>query len=385
MTAARRAVFHPLRLAGVDRLTDDAVALSFAVPERLRSAYAFLPGQHIAVRQRSSYAASPPVGGRKGTGAEIRRTYSICSPATDRSGPRTLRVGVRRVEGGAFSTYALKEATVGDVVEVMTPTGRFTLEPRPGRFAAIVGGSGITPVLSMAATSLAARPDSTFCLVRSDRSASSTMFVEEVAELKDRYPDRFQFVSVLSREGRQSGPASGRLDAARIAELLPALLPVNAVDSWFVCGPYGLLRAARDAFQRLGVPRSTVHQETFFVSRGEQAGSGTVNLNADDHRSVAPLTGGSAGGAVAVTLNGWRGGWPTQEGEPLLETVLRHRPDAPYACKGGVCGTCRAFLVSGQVRMASNFALEPEEVEAGYVLACQSRPSSAEVEIDFDR
>ncbi|MGW0823869.1 2Fe-2S iron-sulfur cluster-binding protein [Streptomyces sp. NPDC002845] len=354
--------FHTLPVVAVDRLTDDSVALTFAVPEELREEYRHAPGQHLALR-------------RLADGTEIRRTYSICSPApaADDEGPRTLRVGVRLVEGGAFSTYALKEISVGDEVEVMTPAGRFTLEPAPGLYAAVVGGSGITPVLSIVTTLLAHEPHARFCLIRGDRTAASTMFLEEVADLKDRFPDRFQLVTALSREEQQAGLPSGRLDQERLTGLLPALLPVERVAGWFLCGPFGLVQEAERALRGLGVPRTRIHEEIFHVAAGDTA--------------AAPVTASPAPAHSTVTarLDGRGGTWPVRDGESLLETVLRNRPDAPYACKGGVCGTCRAFLVSGEVRMDRNFALETEETEAGYVLACQSHPATETVELDFDR
>ncbi|MFD5656430.1 2Fe-2S iron-sulfur cluster-binding protein [Streptomyces hirsutus] len=349
--------FHRLRVAAVDRLTDDSVALTLTVPPDLREEYRYAPGQHLALRRRAD-------------GEDIRRTYSICSPAPDGAGPDTLRVGVRLVEGGAFSTYALKEIGVGDELEVMTPAGRFTLPPAPGRYAAIVGGSGITPVLSIVSTLLEREPGARFCLIRSDRTAASTMFLEEVADLKDRYPDRFQLVPVLSREEQQAGLPSGRLDEERLTALLPALLPVGQVDGWFLCGPYGLVEGAARALRGLGVARSRIHEEIFHVDTGAPA---------------APTAPAPAHSTVTALLDGRGGTWPVQDGEALLETVLRNRPDAPYACKGGVCGTCRAFLVSGEVRMNRNFALESEETDAGYVLACQSHPVTERVELDFDR
>ncbi|MEY2242778.1 1,2-phenylacetyl-CoA epoxidase subunit PaaE [Streptomyces sp. BF23-18] len=351
--------FHPLTVAAVDRITDDSVALTFAVPAELREDYRHAAGQHLALR-------------RTADGTEIRRTYSICSPAPSPDGeaPRTLRVGVRLVDGGAFSTYALKEIAVGDAVEVMIPAGRFTLEPTPGLYAAVVGGSGITPVLSIASTLLAREPDARFCLIRSDRTSASTMFLEEVADLKDRYPQRFQLVTVLSREEQQAGLPSGRLDQERLTGLLPALLPVDRVAGWFLCGPMGLVQGAERALRGLGVSRTRVHEEIFHVDAATTAPSSVA----------AP-----AHSTVTARLDGRGGTWPVQAGESLLDAVLRNRPDAPYACKGGVCGTCRAFLVSGEVRMDRNFALEPEETEAGYVLACQSHPATEKVELDFDR
>ncbi|WNM28936.1 2Fe-2S iron-sulfur cluster-binding protein [Streptomyces sp. Li-HN-5-11] len=351
--------FHPLRVTAVDRLTDDSVALTFAVPPELREEYRHEPGQHLALR-------------RTVDGAEIRRTYSICSPAPQPGddGPRTLRVGVRMVEGGAFSAYALKEINVGDDLEVMTPAGRFTLRPAPGLYAAVVGGSGITPVLSIASTLLAREPAARFCLIRSDRTTASTMFLDEVADLKDRYPERLQLVTVLSREEQQAGLPSGRLGKERLTGLLPALLPVGEVAGWFLCGPFGLVQEAERALRGLGVARGRIHEEIFHVDAG--SGSG-------------PAAAAPAHSMVTARLDGRAGTWPVHEGETLLDTVLRNRPDAPYACKGGVCGTCRAFLVEGEVRMDRNFALEPEETEAGYVLACQSHPATEKVELDFDR
>ncbi|WP_406348315.1 2Fe-2S iron-sulfur cluster-binding protein [Streptomyces sp. NBC_00144] len=358
-------MFHPLRVSAVEQLTDDAVAITFAIPAELRETFRHTPGQHVALRRI--------VGG-----AEIRRTYSICTQATEAPDEPVVRVGVRLVEGGEFSTYALKELSVGDTVEVMEPMGRFSFEPRAGRFAAIVGGSGITPVLSIAATLLAREPDARFCLIRGDRTAASTMFLDEVADLKDRWPDRFQLVTVLSREEQQSGLPSGRLDQERLTGLLPELLPVADVDGWFLCGPFGLVQGAERALHGLGVARSRIHQEIFHVDDGNPT-------------TAAPAGPGPASAAVpahstlTATLDGRSGTWPVRDGDSLLETVLRSRSDAPYACKGGVCGTCRAFLVSGEVRMDRNYALEPEETEAGYVLACQSHPLTPEVELDFDR
>ncbi|TWV45065.1 2Fe-2S iron-sulfur cluster binding domain-containing protein [Streptomyces misionensis] len=351
--------FHPLQVAAVDRLTDDSVALTLTVPPELRAEYRHAPGQHLALRRRVD-------------GTEVRRTYSICSPAPapDAEGPVSLRVGVRLVEGGAFSTYALKEINVGDELEVMTPAGRFTLDPAPGLYAAVVGGSGITPVLSIVSTLLAREPEARFCLIRGDRTAASTMFLEEVADLKDRYPQRLQLVTVLSREEQQAGLPSGRLDEERLTGLLPRLLPLEKVAGWFLCGPYGLVQGAERALRGLGVDRARIHEEIFHVDSGPTA-AGT-----------APA---AAHSTVTARLDGRGGTWPVREGESLLETVLRNRSDAPYACKGGVCGTCRAFLVSGEVRMDRNFALEEEETDAGYVLACQSHPLTEQVELDFDR
>ncbi|MGI5350004.1 2Fe-2S iron-sulfur cluster-binding protein [Streptomyces sp. CA-250714] len=355
--------FHPLRVRAVEQLTDDSAALTLDVPPELRETFGYAAGQHLTLRRVNE------------RGEEVRRTYSLCDPARPR--PATLRVGIRLVEGGEFSTYALKELTEGSTVEVLPPMGRFVLEPRPGRFAAVVGGSGITPVLSIAGTLLAHEPEARFCLIRSDRTTASTMFLEEVADLKDRYPDRFHLVTALSREEQHSGLPSGRLDEERLTALLPALLAESGVretDGWYLCGPLGLVEGATRALRTLGVPRSRVHQEIFHADTSAAATSAPP----PSARAIS----GSA--TVSATLGGRGGSWPTHEGETLLETVLRNRTDAPYACKGGVCGTCRARLLGGEIHMDRNFALEPEELDAGYVLACQSHPLTEKVEVDFD-
>ncbi|WP_326689194.1 2Fe-2S iron-sulfur cluster-binding protein [Streptomyces sp. NBC_01795] len=373
-------MFHPLHVRAVEQLTDDSAALTLDVPPELRAAYAYAPGQHIALRRTNE------------RGEEIRRTYSLCDPAG--AAPETLRVGVRLVERGEFSTYALKELTEGRTVEVLPPTGRFILEPRAGHFAAVVGGSGITPVLSIAATLLKREPEARFCLIRSDRTTASTMFLEEVADLKDRYPDRFQLVTVLSREEQHSGLASGRLDEERLTALLPSLLSapgIPAMDGWYLCGPLGLVESASKALRSLGVPRSRIHQEIFHADAGMEGGVAANTLTTTSTSPARPA--GLAGPAgslpagsvtVSATLAGRGGSWPMDDGESVLETVLRNRADAPYACKGGVCGTCRVRLLSGEVHMDRNYALEPEELDAGYVLACQSHPLTPKVEVDFD-
>ncbi|WP_299529756.1 2Fe-2S iron-sulfur cluster-binding protein [uncultured Streptomyces sp.] len=357
-------MFHPLRVRATERITDDAVAVTFDVPPELRETFRHTPGQHLNVRYT--------VGGR-----EIRRSYSLCSPAVRAPGEPELTIGIRAIEGGAFSTYALTELAVGDEVEAMPPAGRFTLAPRPGHFAAIVGGSGITPVLSMATSLLTREPSATFCLIRSDRTAASTMFLDEVADLKDRFPDRFRLVTALSREEQTAGLPSGRLDRERLLGLLPMLVPVADVADWYLCGPYGLVRDSASALRALGVERSHVHQEIFHVDHVDDGPSSTP--------VVRPAGTDGERSKLTATLHGRSGSWPVRSGEPLLETVLRGRSDAPYACKGGVCGTCRAFLVRGEVRMDRNFALEPDETSAGFVLACQSHPLTPEVELDFDR
>ena len=356
----RRAVFHPLRVSHVDRLTDDAVTVTFAVPDELREEYRFQPGQHLTVR-------------RVLAGAEVRRNYSICASAVD--GP--LRVAVKRLPGGVFSRYVVESLRPGDELDVMTPTGTFTVPLEPGlvqHYVAVAAGSGITPVLSILSTVLAAQPGSRCTLLYGNRTTSSVMFLDELADLKDCYPDRFALLHVLSREPQQVELCNGRLDHTKLRLLLSLLVPPSTVDEWLLCGPYPMVQAAREVLDATGVPGRQVHFELF---HGEPE-----PLRAPVESTMEGTAGGSE---VTVVLDGRATTFRLdREGERILDATLRLRGDAPYACKGGVCGTCRARLVAGDVRMAQNYALTADEVAAGVVLACQSHPASDRVVLDFD-
>ena len=359
-TGRRHGTFHPLRVASVDPLTDDAVAITFAVPAELADDYIYEPGQHLTVRTEMD-------------GDEVRRNYSICAPAPS----RRLRIGVKRLAGGAFSTHATSTLQVGDVVDVMTPTGRFTphLEPAQARhYCAIAAGSGITPVLSIVASVLEVEPASRVTLIYGNRTVGSVMFLEELADLKDRYPDRFTLIHVLSREPQEAELFSGRLDPPRLRRLLDTLVAPETVDQWYLCGPFAMVEGARDVLQEAGVDIHDVHTELFHVE-GETP-----------RESVSPEEARAAGSsAVRVKLDGRSSTVDVpRTGVRILDAVLAVRTDAPYACKGGVCGTCRARLVSGEVSMERNYALDPEELESGFVLACQSVPVTDDVELDFD-
>ncbi len=360
VSGRRHGTFHPLRVSQVEQLTDDAVAITFAVPDELRDDYAFTHGQHLTVRTE--------IGGE-----EVRRNYSICAPAS--SG--RLRIGVKRLAGGVFSGHATGGLQVGDVVDVMTPTGRFftALDPANAKhYCAVAAGSGITPVLSIVSTVLEVEPHSTVTLLYGNRTTRSVMFLDELADLKDRYPQRLRLVHVLSREPHEVDLFSGRLDAAKLTALTDALLPVDSVDEWFLCGPFEMVEGARELLADRGVPATRVHTELFHVEGTAPRESTAV----DDVRAEGSST-------VTVTLDGRASTLQVaRSGEKVLDAVLAVRRDAPYACKGGVCGTCRAKLVSGEVSMERNYALEPDEVESGFVLACQSRPVSDEVVLDFD-
>ncbi|WP_113702214.1 1,2-phenylacetyl-CoA epoxidase subunit PaaE [Nonomuraea lactucae] len=348
-----RATFAGLRVARVDRLCDDAAAITFDVPEELAGRYAFRPGQWLTLRRL--------VGGR-----EERRSYSICSPAG-----APPRIGVREIPDGLFSTWLVRELAPGDEVEVLPPGGGFTPElGRPAHHVLIAAGSGITPVLSIA-SSVLADDESRVTLLYGNRTAGSVMFADELADLKDAHPTRFELCHVLSREPREAELFTGRLDTERLGRLLPALTPVAEVDHWWLCGPFGMVNDAQGVLAGLGVPGERVHHELFYVDEPPPA--------------PARESGGPVGGSEVTVLLDGRATTATVPADlSLLEGVQRVRPDMPFACKGGVCGTCRARVVDGEADMRQNFALEPAEVAAGFVLTCQTFAVSDAVTVDFD-
>lgn len=357
--ARPHAAFHPLRVAAIDRLTDDAVALTFEVPDDLADDYAFVHGQHLSVRAAD----------------DVRRSYSLCTPPS--SG--VLRIGVKRLPGGAFSEGVLDRLRVGDELDVMTPAGRFTttLDPTARkRYVAVAAGSGITPVLSIVAAILEGEPGSTVSLVYANRTQRTVMFLDEVHDLKDRFPARLQIVHVLSRETQDVELLSGRLDADRMTRILQTLVPADDVDDWFLCGPQQMVAELREVIARLGREDTRIHTELFHAEPVERAPV-----------AVLPELDGGAEGAAQVTIR--LDGRSTDlamrpDDVSVLEAALDVRADLPFACKGGVCGTCRAKVVEGSVAMDVNYALEPEELERGYVLTCQSHPTSARVVLDYD-
>ncbi|NBE82693.1 1,2-phenylacetyl-CoA epoxidase subunit PaaE [Micromonospora rubida] len=358
----RRPAFHPLPVVAVDRLTADAVAITFAVPEELRETFAFRAGQHLTVRRVGE------------DGEDVRRSYSICSTPDDLARHGRLRIGVREIPGGAFSAYACGALRHGDTVEVLPPLGHFTTAFAPDRarrYGAVVAGSGITPVLALVATALAVEPASTFTLVYGNRSANSVMFAEELADLKDRYPTRLHLVHVLSRERGESPLLSGRIDTGRLGWLLETIVPGDAIEEWFLCGPYGMVVDAKAVLAERGVPESAVHAELFHVAEAP----------APPRR---PADQPGAGAEVTIVLDGRSSSVTMGREERVLDAALRVRAELPYACKGGVCSTCRAKVVDGAVTMARNYALEPDEVAAGYVLTCQSSPVTDTITVDYD-
>jgi ring-1,2-phenylacetyl-CoA epoxidase subunit PaaE len=360
-----RARWHELTVSSVEPLTDDAVAVTFDVPAELEEEFRFAAGQHLTLRHDLD-------------GIDVRRSYSICvTPAWAREHGQ-LRVGVKHLGGGAFSTWVVDGLRPGDRLQVMAPQGHFTC-PGDGsavarHHVAVAAGSGITPVLSLLANALETEPDSRATLLYGNRRTSSIMFLEELEDLKNRFPSRFHLIHVLSREAQDVDLFSGRLDPERLGRILDLMVPVDTVDEWYLCGPFEMVTAARALLADLGVRAGHVHLELFHV--GDEP---------PPPRSEEEQAADAAAATVTVNLDGrtTRFEMPTRA-ESILDATLRARPDAPYACTGGVCGTCRARLVKGEVRMDRNYALEPEELARGLVLACQSHPVTDEVELDYD-
>jgi ring-1,2-phenylacetyl-CoA epoxidase subunit PaaE len=366
--ARRRARFHELTVSGVERLTDQAVAVSLTVPEELREEFDYQPGQHLTLRAIID-------------GEDVRRSYSICRSRGEWERTGELRVATARVPGGTMSNWLNDHAAPGDRVQVMTPMGGFTCPVRADaarHHVAIAAGSGITPVLSLITTVLEEEPLSRVTLVFGNRRTDSIMFLEELMDLKNRFPGRFTLINVLSREAQDVELFSGRIDRDKIERFLQTFTPVGHVDEWYLCGPFGMVETAREVLEEHGVDDHHVHHEVFHV---DELGAGvppTVGLPQADPDAEPEAV-------VTVTLDGRTTRVPMpSRAESILNATLRERPDAPFSCTGGVCGTCRARVVHGEVRMDRNYALEPDEVARGIVLACQSHPVTDEVELDYD-
>ncbi|MCQ9165079.1 MULTISPECIES: 1,2-phenylacetyl-CoA epoxidase subunit PaaE [unclassified Arthrobacter] len=391
-TARRRASFHALTVKEVRRLTEDAIEATFAVPAKLAGHYDYLPGQYVALRVQMP--------GADGVDREVRRSYSICAvPVQFEDGSSEIKVAIKRDIGGEFSTWANKELAAGAVMDVMSPMGAFIskhaggtgvsnvlnsmnhpedMAHDAGTYVAIAAGSGITPVMALAKSLLAGNPGTRFDLVYANKATMDVMFLEELADLKDRYPRRFALHHVLSREQRIAPLMSGRLDAEKLEALLGTAIHADDVDEWFLCGPFELVQLCRDVLEARGVDRDRVRFELFTTGRPDRPeGQAGRPVQVDESEETYKIT-FTLDGLTADILS------PTHARESILNAALRVRPDVPFACAGGVCGTCRAKLVCGEVDMDENYALEPDEIENGYVLTCQSRPTTPEVTVDYD-
>lgn len=347
--------FHTLKVAKIEPETRDAVAITFSIPADLQPAYRFVPGQHLTLRTR--------IGGE-----ELRRCYSICRP----SAPGEISVAVKAIDGGRFSRYAVADLRPGMDLDVMVPQGQFGYQPAPGtagNYLALAVGSGITPMLSIIATTLDTERSSFFTLIYGNRTSDSMMFRQGLCELKDRYRERLQLVYLFSQQAQDSELLSGRPDGAKLRALSQQLLDFPGFDRTFICGPHSMMEEARDTLIALGVAPDNIFMEHFAT------GSAPVR------RATAQATGYRVtlrqdGRDRLITLSA--------DDDSILDAALRQGSELPYACKGGVCATCKCRIVKGEVEMGLNYSLEPEQIAAGYVLSCQALPKGDGVVLDFD-
>jgi ring-1,2-phenylacetyl-CoA epoxidase subunit PaaE len=356
------ASFHPLKITDVRREIDDAVSLRFELPEALREAFRFVPGQHLTLRTEID-------------GEEVRRNYSLCvAPHEDE-----LRVAIKQINGGLFSTWANTTLAAGDTLEVMPPHGSFTWAFDPARranYVGFAGGSGITPILSLLKTVMIAEPKSSFTLLYGNRASGSIMFLEELAALKNRFIDRLQIYHFLEDEGEDEFDLfNGRLDGAKVKQVLGALVDPATIDAAFICGPGPMMDAVEQGLIEAGVPGERILVERFTV--GEMSAAQIAAARAVEQQAE--------GLKVQVKLDGRRRtlAFDAARGS-ILENARAAGMPAPFACKAGVCATCRARLVSGEVTMKANYGLSAEEVAQGYVLTCQAVPLTDDVVLDYD-
>ncbi len=353
--------FHRLTIQDVRRETHDAVSLAFAPPVELGTDYRFEPGQYLTLRAMVD-------------GEDLRRSYSICSSPDENE----LRVAVKRVNGGAFSTWINATAKPGDQIDVMTPTGRFGLQRHPGDGRVHVGfaaGSGITPILSILKGVLAREPTSRFFLFYGNRTSADMLFREELEFLKDRFLNRLSLFHVLSREEQDLPALNGRLDGEKVRLLLRSLVPAAMVDHAFLCGPAEMSAEIEATLKELGLSDDQIHIERFVSTAGGKPRAAPK----------PPSETEAAAHAATLISDGKRRDVPVAAGEAILDAALRAGIDLPYACKGGMCSTCRAKLVEGTVEMTTNYSLEPWELKAGYILTCQAHPTSSTVTVDYDQ
>jgi len=352
--------FHPLAIKDIRRETPDCVSIAFDVPPPLADVFQFSAGQNITLKLH--------IGGQ-----ELRRSYSICSSPFDDE----LRVAIKKLPEGRFSAHAHLHLQPGDVLEVLPPSGRFSLSPDPARrasYLAFAAGSGITPVISIIKTLLSKEPGSHFTLVYGNRNRGSIIFRETLDALKNRYMDRFTIHHILSREQTDAPVNAGRINAAKCEQLSQYLLDIHAMDHIFICGPEAMIFDTRDWLLGKGIPKEKIHFELFTVP-GE-------SVRVRKEQALFPQT---ATSRIKLKLDGVSIEYDLPfAGMSILDGALQQGADLPYACKGGVCATCRARLISGEVEMDNNYALEQEELDQGFILTCQSHPRTPLVEVDFD-
>ena len=352
--------FHKLRVKEVRRETPECVSIAFAVPESLQHEFIFEPGQNITIKKDFD-------------GEEVRRSYSICTAPFENE----LRVAVKKVEGGKFSRFANTDLQAGDVLDVLPPTGKFNTRlqaQNKKQYLAFAAGSGITPVISIIKTTLQAEPVSRFTLVFGNRGRSSIIFFEELEGLKNKYLDRFNFINILSREKTDAPLNSGRIDHDKLTEL-KKLVDYKNTDEFFICGPEEMIFCVKDFLETGGIDKKKIHFE-LFTTPGQQLAAG--------QKELAENTGGPSSN-ITVKLDGRSFDFELGfYSDSILDAALKQGADLPFACKGGVCCTCKAKLLEGEVKMDVNWGLEQEEVEQGFILTCQSHPVTEKVVVDFD-
>lgn len=351
--------FHRLAVNDLRREASDAVSMTFVIPGELAGDYAFAPGQYLTLRTMLD-------------GEEVRRSYSICSGPDDGE----IRIAVKKVDGGAFSSWAADELKRGDELDVMTPTGRFGVVPaaEAGRIhVGFAAGSGITPILSIVKGILARERESRFFLFYGNRTSDNIMFLEALEELKDRFIDRLSIFYVISGEEQDIPILHGRLDGDKVRVLLRSLVPAASVDHVFICGPSGMSEDIEATCRDLGIADERIHVERFVSEFGGKPRPKKVVALEAPPKAIASLI-----------IDGKRRDVPVAEDEAILDAALRAGLDLPFACKGGMCSTCRAKLVEGEAPMDINYSLEPWELKAGFVLTCQAKPSSERVVVDYD-
>jgi len=356
--------FHELFVKRVTPQAAGAVAVTLAIPPDLRDTYAFQPGQFLTLRARID-------------GEPVRRSYSICSSVQQLARAQEIEVGIKPVSGGVFSNWAAAQLRAGDVLDVMPPDGRFTshLHGNGAHRVGFAAGSGITPILSLIASTLENDPDARFTLVYGSQRMDSILFNERLQDLKDRYPTRLSLIHLLSRQSQDVPLLNGRLDGPKVKELLTTLLPVAGIDEAFICGPEGMIEATEQALRAAGMDPGRIRTERFAT-----AGSPAPVRPA----AAAARTGTAAPIALDVVVDGKTHHLGLSAQDKLLDVALAAGLDLPYSCKGGVCCTCRARVIEGRVEMEKNFTLEPWEIDKGFVLTCQARALTPKVVVSYD-
>jgi ring-1,2-phenylacetyl-CoA epoxidase subunit PaaE len=355
--------FHSLRIKKVEKETDECVSIEFDVPEELKEIFQFKQGQNLTIKKIFN-------------GEELRRNYSICTSPFDNK----LKVAVKKSEGGVFSTWANQELKADDILEVLPPTGKFYTELNPSKkknYVAFAAGSGITPILSIIKTTLITERKSEFTLVYGNRTKNSIIFKEELEALKDKFIDRFRIYHILSRELTDTEINNGRIDVDKLELLFSKLINIKICDEFFVCGPEEMIFCIKGYLEGKGIANDKIHFELFTVPGQKQT--------ANDKRQSEILKEEGPKAKVSVKLDGIMFDFDLPyESESILDAALKQGADLPYACKGGVCTTCKAKLIEGQVSMDVNWGLEPDEVQKGYILTCQSHPQTDRIIVDFD-